>query len=111
MTLTEERAVVGVARKSFVAAFSGNQDLYKVLGELGDIVQGDCRRLADWVLHVPNIFRQEFGELVGIDGGFVMLGAIFLRGQTSIGALVRRLGIGKADGVAADGMRCFGGCQ
>src|SRR5260370_39812264 len=56
---------------------------------------------------MPNILRQELRELASIDGSFVMLGAIFLCGQTSIGALVGDFGIGEADGVAADGIRCF----
>src|ERR1700756_4124827 len=56
---------------------------------------------------MPDVFRQKFGELTGIDCGFVMLGAILLCGQASIRALVRRLWIGKANGVTADGMRCL----
>src|SRR5260370_122029 len=56
---------------------------------------------------MPNILRQELRELASTDGSFVMLGAILLCRQTSIGTLVGDFGIGEADGVAADGIRCF----
>src|SRR5438270_10539582 len=84
----EDVAVILVSCERFISAFARDKHLHVLAGQLRYIVESDRRRLADWFFHVPNVFRQEIRKFVWRYRRFVVLGAIALRRETSVGSFI-----------------------
>jgi len=97
----KESAVIFVAGESFIAAFSRDENLDVGLGEASDVIESDSRRLADGLFHDVDVAGKERGEVLGVEGGFAVLGADAGGSEAGIGAFVGDLGVREANGEGA----------
>src|SRR5262249_47395377 len=84
----EGAAVIVIACKRLIAAFAGEQYLYVFRCQARHVEEGDGRRLANRLFHVPNVVGQELLKFLRADGQLVVLASIGFRRQTRIRPLV-----------------------
>ncbi len=65
-------SIILVSGKRFVPSFSREQDSYMLTSQLCYVIQGDSRRFADRLLHMPQIAGQPAQEFAGGYGHIVM---------------------------------------
>src|ERR1022692_933433 len=102
-------AIVVIAAKGLVPAFSGKENFYIISRELRHVVHGNGRRLTNGFFHVPDISREKFGEIPSGDCHVVMTAVEGFSCQLGIRSFVGNAGISETDRVTADLLvRSFG---
>src|SRR5579885_1384427 len=91
----EEVPVVAITRKRLVSTFSRQENLHVSLRQLGYVIQGNRWRLANGLLHVPNVTRPEIREVTCRDAYFMMSTTESFGCQLRIGPFIGHFGITK----------------
>src|SRR5216110_2892970 len=68
-------AIVVIASKCLVPAFSREENLYVISGQLRHVVHGNRGRLTNGLFHVPDIAWKKFSKITGANCHVVMLAA------------------------------------